>query len=139
MVLIPPHPVPAGHSVRACALFVARVDGVVPFGVEGVAGEVDGGKLGVGDLDSFGVGAFVEAGVDSQAAAGRGGGDQADDRLAGDKRLAAPVAADEAEQSVLDLVPFAGAGREVADADREMCFVGQRLQLGLPVAGAVAV
>src|SRR5206468_11470137 len=103
----------------ACALFGARFDGVVPFGVEGVAGEVDGGDVGVADLDPFRVAAFVEARVDAQPGAGRGCGDQVDDHLAADQRLAAPVLADEAEQAVLDLVPLAGAGREVADADLE--------------------
>src|ERR1700730_7242245 len=33
-----------------------------------------------------------------------------------DKRLTAPVAGDEREQAVLDLVPLAGAGRQVTDA-----------------------
>ena len=81
----------------------ARFDGVVPFGVEGVAFELDGGEFGVADLDAFGVGALVEAGVDGQAGAGGGGDDQADDRLAADERLAAPVDADEGEEAVLDL------------------------------------
>jgi hypothetical protein len=49
---------------------IARVDGVIPFRVEGVAGEVDGGEFCVGDLDAFGVDALVEAGVDGEAGAG---------------------------------------------------------------------
>src|SRR3990172_8976582 len=128
-----------GGALRDCASFTARVDDVVPFRVEWVAGEVDGGELGVADLDALGVGALVEAGVDGQGGAGGGGGDQVDDRLAGEQGLAAPVDADLAEQAVLDLVPLAGAGREVADPDREASLVGQALQLGLPEAGAVAV
>ena len=39
---------------RARASMVARVDGVVPFGVEGFAFELDGGELRVGDLDALG-------------------------------------------------------------------------------------
>src|SRR3712207_7567213 len=42
------------------------------------------------------------------------------------------VLRDEGEQPVLDLVPFAGARREVADAERQARLVGQPLQLPLP-------
>src|SRR3712207_8625800 len=42
------------------------------------------------------------------------------------------VLRDEGEQPVLDLVPFAGAGREVADAERQARLVGQPLQLPRP-------
>lgn len=93
-------------------------DEVVPFAVELVAGEVDGGEFGVGDFDPASVGVLVEAGVDLQAA-GRGRrADQRDDRLARDERLAAPTAGDVAEQAVLDLVPFRGARREVTRLSR---------------------
>jgi hypothetical protein len=43
-----------------------------------VAGDVDRGELGVGDLD-LGVFVVVEAGVDVQAGAGGGRGDRVDD------------------------------------------------------------
>jgi hypothetical protein len=33
---------------------------------------------------------------------------------------------------MLDLVPLAGAGRQVTDGDRDIKFVGQLLQLQLP-------
>jgi hypothetical protein len=59
-------------------------------------------------LDLGGVVVLVEAGVDLKTGTGRGRADQADDHLEGDKRLAAPVVADEAPQSVLDSVPLAG-------------------------------
>ena len=82
---------------------------------------------------------LVELGVDVEAGAGAGGGDQADDDLVADERFAAPVLADEREEAMLDLVPLAGAGREVADGDRQPALVGEPLQLGLPQTGAVAV
>ena len=104
--------------------------------MEGGAGEVDGGEFGVGDFDSFRVGAFVEAGVDIESGACGRGADQVDcdfeagrldcDFEAG-RRLAAPVLRDEAEQAVLDLVPFAGAGWEVADLDGEAGLVCELL------------
>jgi hypothetical protein len=55
--------------------------------VERVAGEVHGGQFGVGDLD-LGVRVLIEAGVDLEPGAGGGRGDQVDDHLVGDQRLA---------------------------------------------------
>ena len=52
-----------------------------------------------------------------QTGAGGGGGDQLDDGLVADQRLAAPVLGDEREQPMLDLVPLAGAGRQMTDRD----------------------
>jgi hypothetical protein len=101
--------------------------------------DVDGGELLVGDFDSFGVGIGVEAGVDLEAGAGGGRGDEVDDDLVGEEWFAAPVLADKAEKPVLDFVPLAGGGREVADADGEAGVVCELLQLGLPELGAVAV
>ena len=49
-----------------------------------------------------------------EAFAGRRRSDQLDDDLVADQRLAAPVLGDEGEQTVLDPVPFAGAGRQMA-------------------------
>ena len=74
-----------------------------------------------------------------EAGVGRGGGDQLDDDLVADQRLAAPVLGDEGEQAVLDLVPFAGAGREVADGHGQAGLVGEALQLELPQPDARAV
>ena len=55
---------------------------------------------------------------DLQPGLGRRRRDQVDDHLVAHQRLAAPVLADEREEPVLDLVPFARARREVADRDR---------------------
>jgi hypothetical protein len=58
--------------------------------------------------------------------AGFGGGrrDRLDDHAIADEWFGAPVLADEREEAVLDLVPLAGAGRQVADHDVEAEFVG---------------
>ena len=56
-----------------------------------------------------------------------GPSNEVDDDFMTDQRLASPVLADEGEQTVLDLVPFAGARWEVADRNLESCFVGQLL------------
>ena len=65
--------------------------------------DLDGGEFGVGDFLLVGVDAVVEAGVDRQAGAAGRCGDEVDDDLDRAQGLGAPVAADEAEQAVLDL------------------------------------
>jgi hypothetical protein len=47
--------------------------------------------LAVGDLDAFGVDGVVKFGVDGEAGAGGGAGDQVDDDFVASQRLAAPV------------------------------------------------
>ena len=47
-----------------------------------------------------------------------------DDDLMTNQRLAPPVLADEGEQAVFDLVPFAGARWEVADRNLQSGFIG---------------
>jgi hypothetical protein len=42
------------------------------------------------------------------------------------------IVADEGEHSVLDAVPFAGAGRVVSDGDGQAGLGGELLQLDLP-------
>src|SRR4051794_30650921 len=58
--------------------------------------------------------------------------DQVDDRLVGPQRTAAPVDRDEREQTVLDLVPLAGAWWKVAHVDCDVEIVSESLKLGLP-------
>jgi hypothetical protein len=61
-----------------------------------------------------------------------------DHRLKGTERTTAPILIDVTEEAMLDLVPLAGAGREVRDVDPETQVVGQPLQLLLPRARAIA-
>lgn len=84
-------------------------------------------ELGLGDADLVGVVAFVELGVDLKTG-GRGRrGDEVDDDLHRDEPPGAPVAADEAKQVVLDLVPLARAGRQMTDRDLQAAVVGEAL------------
>src|SRR5271165_889531 len=103
--------------------FSAWRDRVVPVTVERMAGEIDGGQLG----------ADFEAGV------GCGRGDQLDNCTIASQRLAAPVDGDEREETMLDLVPLAGAGRQVANRDRQLELVRQFLKFDLPEAHTIAV
>jgi hypothetical protein len=59
----------------------------------------------------------VEFALYDEAGLGGGVGYEAHDGLVGGQWSAAPVDGDLGEQPVLDLVPFAGAGRVVADDD----------------------
>ena len=102
-------------------------DSVVPFAVEVVADKIDGIHFGVGDLDAGGIGVLIELATNFQTCPGRCRSDQLDDDLMADERFAAPVAGNEREQTMLDLVPFAGAGRQVTHGDGNAEFVGQLL------------
>ena len=97
-----------------------------------MAGKVDGGQLGIGNLDGFGIFAFVQLGAHFEAGIGCRRGDQLDDRAIAAQRFAAPVDCDERKQTMLDLVPLAGAGRQVANRDGKLELVGQLLKLDLP-------
>src|SRR5581483_10583046 len=58
--------------------------------------------------------------------------DEVDNDLVADEGFTAPVLADEGEQAVLDLVPFAGAGRKVAHGNRHSQLVSKLLKLHFP-------
>ena len=58
--------------------------------------------------------------------------DAVDNGFVGRQRSPTPVRRDVAEKSVLDLVPFARAGGEVAHLDRQANLIGQPLKLVLP-------
>ena len=91
----------------------------------------DGAHLGVADLDAGRISVGVDLALHLQPGVGGRGGDELDDGLIADERPAAPVLGDEREEAMLDLVPFAGAGRQMADGDGDIEFVGQGLQLAL--------
>ena len=96
-------------------------EGVVPFAVEFVSAEnvvgCEGVHFGVADCDAGGVNAVVEFGVYFQPSLGGRGADEIDDDLVAGEGASTPVHGDVVEQSVFDLVPFAGPGWQVADRD----------------------
>ena len=63
------------------------------------------------ELDFCGVDVGVEFATDGQSCDGCGVGDEVNDRLIGLEWSSAPVLGNPGEQAVLDLIPFAGAGR----------------------------
>ena len=58
--------------------------------------------------------------------------DQVDDGRMSQQRPPPPVLSDEREQPMLDFVPLACAGREMANRDRQPCPVRQALQFEFP-------
>ena len=105
-----------------------RLDGVVPVPVKAAWTEANLRHLFVRDLPALRIFALVDLGPDAQARLGPGRGDEVDDRHQAGQRPAAPVGADVREQPVFDLVPLAGARREVADSDGQPCRLGQPLE-----------
>jgi hypothetical protein len=115
------------------------VNGIVPFSVKGVWRNIDAGQFLVGDDDARLVVTRVQGGAHFQAGARRGAGDEIDDRPVADQRTAAPVLGDKAEETMLDLVPLARAGRKVAHLQLEPQFVRERLERHFPEPIATAV
>ena len=62
------------------------------------------------NFDSCGVFVCIEFTSDSQPRTGGCGGNEIDNNLMADKRLASPVLTDVGEEPMFDLVPFTGAG-----------------------------
>ena len=110
------------------------MEGVVPVSVECVRLKLwaNGVHFGLGDLDPSRVGLGVGFGVHGQSGAGRGGADEVDDDLMAGEWAASPVHRDVGEQAVLDLVPLARTGREVADGDRDADLGGECGEFDLP-------
>src|SRR5216110_2194307 len=100
--------------------------------MEFVAADVEALHRGFGDLDAFLVGSRVEGALYFEAGFGRRRGNQLDYGGAIGERSGAPVLGDVTEQAMLDLVPFRGSRRIVANLEREPGVVGELLQLQFP-------
>src|SRR5665213_3013299 len=55
------------------------------------------------------------------------------------RRFAAPVESNEGKKAMFDFVPFAGAGRQMADGDGDAQGICQRLQFDFPQPDAMSV
>src|SRR6266849_5995878 len=109
-----------------------RSDDVVPVPMEAVAFQVDAVHLIVGDSPAGGVFSAVQTTDNLKALGGRRPSDQVDDGFIVAQRLASPIRGDEREEAMLDLVPLAGARREMTHRQRPSRFVGQLLLLPFP-------
>src|SRR5271166_7018016 len=112
---------------------------VVPFAVKVMGRQSQVSKLFVADLNLGFVMVGVQSSLNNQARARRGTGDEVDDGLMTHQGLPAPVLRDEAEQTMLNLVPLARARGKVADQEFHLQLVGQFLERHLPQPRARAV
>ena len=101
--------------------------------------EIERGQLCVGDLDAGRVLASIEFGANLQAGPCRRVGDQIDNDFVTDQRPPTPVLGNVREHPMLDLVPFAGPGREVAHVHWQPQADRQGLQSDLPQTTPAAV
>src|SRR4029077_7740382 len=101
--------------------------------------DFDRGEFGGGDEDALRIARLIEFAANGKSRIGLGGADQIDDHTVADEGLGTPVDRDEGEHAVLDLIPLAGAGRQVVDFDVDVEFVGQTLELEFPEANARAI
>jgi hypothetical protein len=97
------------------------------------------GQLSIGDLDSRRVGVFIQSGLYPQSFGGGCVTDQIDDNLTAEQRATSPILGNVTKHAVLDFVPFAGAGRKVANRDGHTQLVRQLLELHSPQPYTVAV
>ena len=105
-----------------------------------VGSDVDRVDLLVGDVDSGLVLLAVELGGDDQTGAGGCGCDVVADECEGLERAAGPVAADFAEQAMLDGIPFRASCGIVGEGHFELVEIAEMVLEGvLPGAVAVAV
>src|SRR5258707_3597537 len=109
-----------------------RSDDVVPVPMDAVALQVDSLHLIVGDSPACGISSAVQTTDDLKALRGRRPSNQVDDCFVVAQRLTSPIRGYEREESMLDLVPLAGARREMTHRQCPCRFVGQPLQLPLP-------
>ena len=79
-----------------------------------------------------GVFAPIQSAGDFQSLGGGRRGDEIDDCFVIPQWLPAPIGRDKGKQPVLDLVPFAGAGRKVTHRNAQCGLIGEFLQLQLP-------
>ena len=94
--------------------------------------DIDHSHLGIGYGDAFWIALFVQLAADGQTSAGGCRRNKLNDHFVADQRFSAPVLADEREQAVLDLIPLAGAGRQVTDDNLKPDLVRKLLQFPLP-------
>lgn len=101
--------------------------------------QIDRVQLLFGDPDSRLVTVRVEFGLHAQTSRCRRIGNQLDNYFTTDQWLSTPVGRNLTEQAMLNLIPFAGSGRKVADADHQAQFISQMLQRNLPESASAAI
>ena len=89
--------------------------------------EAQGLHLLIGDFNAGWIGALIQFGLNCQAGCRGGMPDQVDYHRMIGQWLAAPVFGNVTKHAVFYCVPFAGAGWEVTDLNRQPRLIGQAL------------
>ena len=89
--------------------------------------QVDLGHLLIRNFDTLWISPLIQLTPDPQSSLGSCRGDEADDRCQAHQWSAAPIHADVGKEPMLNLVPFAGSGREMADGNRLARSIGELL------------
>ena len=89
--------------------------------------QVDLGHLLIRNFDTLWISPLIQFTPDPQSSLRSCRGDEADDRCQAHQWSAAPIHADVGKEPMLDLVPFAGSGREMADGNRLARSIGELL------------
>ena len=90
-------------------------NGIVPIAVEIITQQLDLRPLFVGDLAADGIPSAIQSAGNFQSCRRGRFRDQVDHGGIVGQRLTSPVRADEREEPMLNLVPFAGTWRKMAD------------------------
>ena len=97
-------------------------------------------KLLGGGCGACGIVATVEVSGDRQSGLSSGGTDEAEDLMIAVERFAGPVLGDFREETMLDGVPFGGAGRVVGNRESQTERVSQlSLEFGFPRTATIAI
>jgi hypothetical protein len=100
--------------------------------MEIVGVQVDLRQCVVRDHGALRIGLRAQLTADFEPGLGGGRGNQVHDHFVANQRFATPVLAKVREQTMLDLVPLAGARRQMTYGDRQTGFVGQLLEFDFP-------
>src|SRR2546421_1892992 len=104
-------------SLPSCSGTLMRQDRVIPLAVEIGSLKPNGLHLDRAHLDTNRILPRIERRLDAQPGGRAGTANEADDHLATQQRLSTPVRGDVAKHTMLDLVPFARARRQMAYCD----------------------
>jgi transposase len=126
------HPKVSSRNNLGMFDFLSREDCIVPFTVKTGTMEIDLRHFVIAHLPACRIRCGVELCPYLQTSRSGGRCDELHNDLVADQGLAPPVLADEGEESMFDLVPFARAGRKVAHGDRNPQLIGQLLKLHFP-------
>src|SRR5205814_10350694 len=100
--------------------------------MEGMWVQRQASHLRVGHHDAGRIATLVQLRLDSQASRRSGVANQRHDGFKRPERTPAPVLCDVAEEAVFDLVPLAGARREMRDVDAEAEVIRDALEARFP-------